>query len=133
MILPQPRSTRTCTLFPYTTPFRSRRNAGLVFLYLREDALAGLQIVAAGLGQAQATGAAVEQLDPETGLQRIDMLACHRWRHFQMARRRREAACRGSAGAYAHASDSVAHRSSYSWLRTEERRVGKDCVGRCRS
>lgn len=45
-----------------------RRNAGLGFLYLWEDALAGLQIVAAGLGQAQAAGAAVEQLDPEPGL-----------------------------------------------------------------
>src|SRR3546814_2872017 len=41
MIRRPPRSTRTDTLFPYTTLFRSSQSAGFVFIYIRLFLLVG--------------------------------------------------------------------------------------------
>src|SRR3546814_13513727 len=71
MIRRPPRSTRTYTLFPYTTLFRSpgAGGRGLGFLKLGEDALGVLAQAQARLGQSDAARGAGEELHAEPRLQ----------------------------------------------------------------
>src|SRR3546814_17923855 len=114
MIRRPPRSTRTDTLFPYTTLFRSGRGTG------RERARAlgaqGSGGVLLRAGRREARRAAARQacaagrdgregVDRAAGGRGVDCLRRHRW---------------GGDGAGALP------------RRSEERRVGKECVSTCR-
>src|SRR3546814_20529575 len=122
MIRRPPRSTRTDTLFPYTTLFRSQNAAVPLLAQLvdlveeaPEGALCcGRQLLAL-VGEREATRAAVKQREAEAGLELLDLLADRALGDVQLGGRAREAEMAGGD------------------LRSEERRVGKECVSTCRS
>src|SRR3546814_18811223 len=108
MIRRPPRSTRTDTLFPYTTLFRSARWAA-------------------------AQRAAAEYLDvPETIAVGVDFAVGGRARivddGFILDR-----VCRGIDAGVRRATRHAAARQRLARIRSEERRVGKECVSTCRS
>src|SRR3546814_11397537 len=101
MIRRPPRSTRTDTLFPYTTLFRSRAELDLAI----EEALAMLDpdTVAVSLKAAGIAFGFVNSVAEFSSHQNCD--ASHEGRHSRAGRQGR----------------------------SEERRVGKECVSTCRS
>src|SRR3546814_14405145 len=115
MIRRPPRSTRTDTLFPYTTLFRSRGKRAASFIEeqrLRAEALAALGATtrdhrAATLGRhtgAEAVRAGTAQL--------LRLISALGHESPDGCKYKKGAACTG---------------------RSEERRVGKECVSTCRS
>src|SRR3546814_17489675 len=96
MIRRPPRSTRTSTLFPYTTLFRS-----LAFF---DDRLAMPDILGGDHGHTVSHGIRCVKMDPVTVLTAMGM-----------------------------ATERLGLGSTYSTTRSEERRVGKECVSTCRS
>src|SRR5690606_6986737 len=90
-----------------------RADGGLGLIYIAEDALTGFKVAVPGLGQGQAAGAAVEQLDAQMSLQGIDMLGRHGRRHALVTRCSRQAAGAGGPYKNAHAGNAVEHFSSY--------------------
>ncbi|MDD3354863.1 MAG: hypothetical protein PHD22_14685 [Zoogloea sp.] len=86
-----------------------RGGAGFRFIDLRQDAQARLQIIVAGLGQAQPACAAMQELDPEACLQCIEMLGGHRRGHAQVPPSRAQAAGADGTHKDAHASDAIEH------------------------
>src|SRR3546814_16020747 len=109
MIRRPPRSTRTDTLFPYTTLFRSPGDAGAL---VREQEL--------GAGPALV-------LLIDTLLDRhADILEEHLV-HLMLAAERDDRPYRDAGRFHVDQQDGDA------LLRSEERRVGKECVSTCRS
>src|SRR3546814_15656612 len=111
MIRRPPRSTRTYTLFPYTTLFRSRTAAGWI------NGLIGVMIFS---GSLPATRVAVMQFDPV----------------FLTVARAAIAGALALCLLLAAKEKRPAHRDVASLVvvaRSEERRVGKECVSTCRS
>src|SRR3546814_11135574 len=108
MIRRPPRSTRTDTLFPYTTLFRSGRLwAGTVFLVFLHPAHGGRR----ALEGSQTKGA--ERTDMPRKSNPVDALKKLREQREELAAK--EAKLRDEAA------------------RSEERRGGKECVSTCRS
>src|SRR3546814_19462038 len=112
MIRRPPRSTRTDTLFPYTTLFRSTEATGFGAVYFVEQMLAtkghdieGKRAVVSGSGN-------VAIYTMEKILQFGGKIA----------------ACSDSSG-YVVGADGI----DLALVRSEERRVGKECVRPCRS
>src|SRR3546814_13192033 len=105
-----PRSTRTDTLFPYTTLFRSRE--ALPGHHLREG-----DVVEGGDGHhdQRREEKAEEQQNVEADHQLPDRLRAHRAISPRLTLKRRMIA------------------STKTRQRSEERRVGKECVSTCRS
>src|SRR3546814_14749563 len=115
MIRRPPRSTRTDTLFPYTTLFRSqRRQAGCGLAFAQALAVLFRWLDAAHTHRRDALGANAE------------FLGCA-LRQVEDAPAARE----GTAVVDAH--DDTASGIERRHLRSEERRVGKECVSTCRS
>src|SRR3546814_15572254 len=106
MIRRPPRSTRTDTLFPYTTLFRSYQHAacGRVDLWVNGDHLAR-------------EPAASERIHPYPHRQAGVEVAQCAFGHLKINPHRIEP-------------DQVGQRLAH---RSEERRVGKECVSTCRS
>src|SRR3546814_15326759 len=109
MIRRPPRSTRTDTLFPYTTLFRSILRVG--------------------------QGTDLRPCDPAPAGRADELGECH---HRLCAVQSEEGRPHPGPGAYAHpppalASDELAIAGQRPRLRSEERRVGKECVSTCRS
>src|SRR3546814_16595830 len=114
MIRRPPRSTRTDTLFPYTTLFRSR--AGIV------AALAAIGRDRRALRALQRRGRQLQPVEHAALGGRLLALAYRR--------RFRRWALRGRPEAVEHASPRLPLGRG---LRSEARRVGKECVSTCRS
>src|SRR3546814_13335254 len=123
MVRPPPRSTRTDTLFPYTTLFRSliARNIGEDFTLSRVRWLTGgaskIQVAfdiewngPAG-DRRQSTPMVLRMEPPES------VVETSRLREFELIQ----------------ALDGVVPVPPCYWVRSEERRVGKECVSTCRS
>src|SRR3546814_14253808 len=123
MIRRPPRSTRTDTLFPYTTLFRSRFGPGETYDVLvqpKDDAYTVYAQAMDRTGYARGTlathaglEAPVPALDPVEWLTMADMLGA-------------------MGGGMAGMSHGAASQSS-GGVRSEERRVGKECVSTGRS
>src|SRR3546814_11062152 len=109
MIRRPPRSTRTDTLFPYTTLFRSGQNAVRRYSAIGDE---GLHAARSGSGKA-ARGPLVERWH------------CGPWprSRYRDAGQRICAGCPGSIGRW---------RDGRAAKRSEERRVGKEWVSTCR-
>src|SRR3546814_13764070 len=123
MIRRPPRSTRTDTLFPYTTLFRS---------WLREGpALAAEDRLRDGLAQSRRQDA--ESGGAALGPHRSDLLVHHATKGIAA-----ELCSTGEQKALliaillAHARLLTLERVAAPVLRSEERRVGKECVSTCR-
>src|SRR3546814_15323614 len=101
MLRRPPISTRTDTLFPYTTLFRSRRHRATAYVRGHQCVRQPADVVHGG-GEGKAAVRPVRS-DPASELRREERDACRRY----LRRRARE--------------------------RSEERRVGKECVSPCRS
>src|SRR3546814_18279936 len=108
-----PRSTRTDTLFPYTTLFRSPFGQDLAVLHDGEA-------VARGQALLQAVGLVREVLEGPRGAA-----------DFQAGRAVATLHLSQQDAAGRHAQRCV--RRPGIWCRSEERRVGKECVSTCRS
>src|SRR3546814_12839422 len=112
MIRRPPRSTRTDTLFPYTTLFRSGRPAGE----------AGRGKAAAAVDSGKVALDRRQRLAPQEGRHDEEVEGCplqrRRLEAFEVEMRRARVDFGGKA------------RQSG---RSEERRVGKECVSTCRS
>src|SRR3546814_20917653 len=106
MIRRPPRSTRTDTLFPYTTLFRSDGRVGVLL-----GALDGIQPIAVGLGAQRRLVAVGPCVDAVAGLHAASL----------------------SNSARRETSHTPSNASCNSMNRSEERRVGKECVRTCRS
>src|SRR3546814_8846305 len=91
MIRRPPRSTRTDTLFPYTTLFRSRTGAVLHFLDARDHRPRVRQQAAPRRAELRLARVALEQFDIERAFQRLDRMADGRLRASEFSRRTREA------------------------------------------
>src|SRR3546814_13871481 len=118
MIRRPPRSTRTDTLFPYTTLFRS-------ILLAQRHTLAVCLDHAIDLGH---------RVGAEPALCRL----CHRILVFEVAEHQDVLVVQtvGRVGVVEAAADdegAVDHHQLVVELRSEERRVGKECVSTCRS
>src|SRR3546814_15235945 len=100
MIRRPPRSTRTDTLFPYTTLFRSADRAGPAVIL--SFAIAGAVCACAALAYAE-----MATLIPAAGS--------------------------AYTFSYAAMGEGIAWVVGWSLIRSEERRVGKECVSTCRS
>src|SRR3546814_15801157 len=107
MIRRPPRSTRTDTLFPYTTLFRS--------IYYGDW----------GGGD----GSTLFDWGVDAAERHIEAGGRHRILRFVC----RDAACRGSGGGPQPDPRFPPRRGVASECRSEERRVGKECVSTCRS
>src|SRR3546814_14060121 len=105
---PPPRSTRTDTLFPYTTLVRSRRRD--------TGAPLGTEFAAASLPLVAATGGWSGAPQSMADILRLLLRRYYRW----LAKHRPSVQL-----------DKVG--SDYGGWRSEERRVGKECVSTCRS
>src|SRR3546814_17477850 len=125
MIRRPPRSTRTDTLFPYTTLFRSHLGVGECARTLIIPGVATpAQLIPGVVGVAPALRGTGGEKAVEYGLerQRLERLG-QQWQ----------------AGFVHRAADGVAavgaedHRRARAEARSEERRVGKECVSTCRS
>src|SRR3546814_16127974 len=90
MIRRPPRSTRTDTLFPYTTLFRSRTGAVLHFLDARDHRPRVRQQAAPRRAELRLARVALEQFDIERAFQRLDRMADGRLRASEFSRRTRE-------------------------------------------
>src|SRR3546814_20238500 len=110
MIRRPPRSTRTDTLFPYTTLFRSLADAALNFLWV---AFGG---IAVGVGLTWSIGRAKEWISRRFGEEGGSQILISLLIPF---------------GSYLIAEH--LHCSGILAARSEERRVGKECVSTCRS
>src|SRR3546814_15499189 len=110
MIRRPPRSTRTDTLFPYTTLFRSRDVAHLEVAALEGDELGALL----------EEGAAVVALEGEVAFDGVGEHLHHLGADVLLGEDGREAQRR-----------LVLRKSGHA--RSEERRVGKECVSTCQS
>src|SRR3546814_14989280 len=112
MIRRPPRSTRTDTLFPYTTLFRS--------VVARADELLERrrQVAIFGIGGEEAHAAFVQQGGAQGAVEDLD-------EHDRLLF---AALVRGEAAQHQVAADEVDRAG-----RSEERRGGKECVSRCRS
>src|SRR3546814_12968311 len=106
-----PRSTRTYTLFPYTTLFR----AGFQEYLARRNVDAEYVVRTTG-GDAARTAAIVAEIETT----RPDLVYC--WGTPTTL---------GILGAYD--ADPARHVTAVPAVRSEERRVGKECVSTCRS
>src|SRR3546814_20893310 len=109
MIRRPPRSTRTDTLFPYTTLFRSlrrlgRHHPGIAVLHVVDDPLLAFDVVRRG---------DVREVERQLDALGVDLLA-------GVEKLRRPAA-------------HVPPDRRILGTRSEERRVGKECVSTCRS
>src|SRR3546814_11171343 len=111
MVRRPPRSTRTDTLFPYTTLFRSiegQAQLAVVFLYVLDQVL---QVARVGR-----VGVMVGKASVDLAVQLVDLAA----QGAEQARRHR-------------AANPVAAVDGDLHGRSAERRVGKECVSTCRS
>src|SRR3546814_11177437 len=134
MIRRPPRSTRTDTLFPYTTLFRSAGRVGVVIEKVEADGgaleaghvLADVEIGgdAQIIGRPQAGGAADEAVAPRLLGEEVDVAAG------------RSAAGLGGGGALHHLDlldvERVASVAAEIADRSAVRRVGKECGSTCR-
>src|SRR3546814_18598844 len=115
MIRRPPRSTRTDTLFPYTTLFRSAAANGVPDLeWLDKAAVARLE---------PAVRAVAGLLSPSTGI--VDS-------HGLMLAYQGDAEAHGAMLAF-NSPVLGGQMTGEGMLRSEERRVGKECVSTCRS
>src|SRR3546814_19776693 len=116
MIRRPPRSTRTDTLFPYTTLFRSEKNTGWPCWGARRPVTSSRDL--AGRTEGNNHGFYLHPVNFRAGVLR--RLLC---------------GLVGNAGV-AHTADGGHERDFFGhhrWGRSEERRVGKECVSTCRS
>src|SRR3546814_18116185 len=111
MIRRPPRSTRTDTLFPYTTLFRSLCHLARI----RAPQVAGTDIVARA-GERHADGGMLAGIAFGVA-QAFDPVALHQTHGAGVEIR----------------PDGFAAQPGLGLLRSEERRVGKECVSTCRS
>src|SRR3546814_13797659 len=124
MIRRPPRSTRTDTLFPYTTLFRSRPETPE-----RATCLDPASVPASMIGTAPNTTAFGH-------IRRLHMLTLLRGRTFRTidaAVLFLLAAIAGTSVAYAFQAPAAGDLGYDIYDRSEERRVGKECVSTCRS
>src|SRR3546814_11326006 len=116
MIRRPPRSTRTDTLFPYTTLFRSNSSSRTTATEEKNGAARAPRVDATNVGQM------LVYRDPECG-------CCEAW--ADIARKA------GYQVVVENRADMAAVKARYDvpgrLVRSEELRVGKECVGRCRS
>jgi hypothetical protein len=94
-----------------------RRGGRIGLVDVGQDALHGMKIRRAGVGQRQLARAAVQQPDAQPRLQRIHVLGGHGGRHVELPRGARQAAGLGGAGEHAQTGDAV-HDSTL-WVKTE--------------
>src|SRR3546814_17823159 len=121
MIRRPPRSTRTYTRFPCTTLFRSADRQHLLLAAGRLGALTGAALLEVG-------EQLVDLLDAEAALAHL-----RRQHEVLLHREAREDAPLFGAVGDAAAGDGAGRQPDQLAARSEERRVGKECVSTCRS